>query len=419
MTNTIEQPQATTMYASRMMTLATIKALPIDCLNDRQPMLVDLLVSIVNYETDDGHCTDGNLYVSSQDYWKTLLAAAKDCGFEFLGNGFFSAAFKHEMLPQKVIKIGFKKEDSGATYAAWCRMNQGRIGVPVIHGIARHAGCYSVVLDELTALSYDDSASKAYKQYGLALSTIGGTDADFWDDFSMDLKQTVHDIRAFFKDIASFDLHIGNVMVDRNSNIVITDPVSYTHGLERDEFKVDAEELLCEIEALAMKRVVERCKRRRARRVQLASTRFKAEGKRLRKRKAVRKARLAQIDLGELDAPELQPANIVHAMDAGQMIERNKFIQGQLRQRRFVPMFEQDFGQLEMQARQFFVADSLRWRMPKEGLLVDPRGRMFHDEILMELKEPQPPRGLTKAPNWIHQGVRNMRAKVARWIDIH
>lgn len=418
MTNT--EPTAITMYASRMMTLATIKALPIDRLNERQPMLVDLLVSIVNYETDNGSLTEGCRYVSSQDYWKTLLSAAKDCGFEFLGNGFFSAAFKHEMLPQKVIKIGFKKEDSGAAYAAWCRMNQGRIGVPVIHGIARHAGCYSVVLDELTTLAYGDR-SKAMTQYNLALATIGGTDADFWDDFSMDLKQTVHDIRAFFKDIASFDLHIGNVMVDRNGNIVITDPVSYTHGLERDEFKVDAEELLCEIEALAMKRVVERCKRRKERRVRLGSTVFKAEGKRLRKRKAARKARKAQVmaELEELQAPEMQPANIVHAMDAGQMVERNKFIQYKLKGRRLVPMFEHDFGRLEMQARQFFVADSLRWKMPKDGLLVDPRGRMFHDEMLMELKEPQPPRGLTKAPNWIHQGVRNMRAKVARWIDIH
>lgn len=408
MTNT--EPTAITMYASRMMTLSTIKALPVDRLNERQPLLVDLLVSIVNYETDNGSCTDGNLYVSSQDYWKTLLAAAKDCGFEFLGNGFFSAAFKHEMLPQKVIKIGFKKEDSGAAYAAWCRMNQGRIGVPVIHGIARHAGCYSVVLDELKVLAYGDRCI-ATKQYNLALSTIGGTDVDFWDDFSMDLKQTVHDIRAFFKDIASFDLHIGNVMVDRNGNIVITDPVSYTHGLERDEFKVDAEELLCEVEALAMKRVVERCKRRRARRVQLASTRFKAEGKCLRKRKA----RLAQIDLGELNVPELQPANIVHAIDAR---PANKFIQYKLRGRPLVPMFEQFERQLKQVERQFFVADSLRWKIPKEGLLIDPRGRMFDLEMLKE-PQPQPPRGLTKAPNWIHQGVRNMRAKVARWIDIH
>lgn len=135
------------------------------------------------------------------------------------------------------------------------------------------------------------------------------------------------------------------------------------------------------------------------------------------KRKAVRKARLAKIDLGELDAPELQPANIIHAMDAR---PAHKLIQYKLRGRPLVSMFERDFKRLE---RQFFVADSLRWKMPKEGLLVDPRGRMFHDEILMELQaglqEPQPPRGLTKAPNWIHQGVRNMRAKVARWIDIH
>lgn len=55
----------------------------------------------------------------------------------------------HELLPGRVIKVGFKKEDSGAAYVAFCRMHQGRVGIPNVYHVARHAGCYTVVLDEL------------------------------------------------------------------------------------------------------------------------------------------------------------------------------------------------------------------------------------------------------------------------------
>lgn len=245
--------------------LDAIKALPISMLDKRQPLLIDLLVDIVNHESSDGDDTEHHSGCESQCYWPTLKMYAQDVGFKFLGAGHFSAAFEHEMLPERVIKVGFKKEDSGAAYAAWCRMNQGRVGVPTIHAIARHAGCYTVVLDKLT--EYDNADSEVVNAYyDLASSTLYGRDMEIWDDFSMDLKQTMWDIRAFFKDIASFDLHRGNVMIDSNGELVITDPVSWTNEdkVSRDKFQIDADELLAEIEEAAHTEMIGRCKARKA-----------------------------------------------------------------------------------------------------------------------------------------------------------
>lgn len=255
-------------FGSRIHTaLDVIKNLPIDALDERQPRLVSLMADIVNHETSDGGGTDHHSDCESQDYWNTLMIYTRDVGFKFLGAGHFSAAFKHDLLPGKVIKVGFKKEDSGAAYAAWCRMNQGRVGVPTIHAIARHAGCYTVVLDELR--EYDCAESTMLNDYyDLASSTLYGRDVDIWDDFSMDLKQTMWDIRAFFKGIASFDLHSGNVMVNSKGELVITDPVSWTNEdkVSRDKFQIDAEELIAEIEAAAHEEAIERCRNRKAKR---------------------------------------------------------------------------------------------------------------------------------------------------------
>ncbi len=136
-------------YTDMQERLDVIRNLPICELDKRQPLLAALIADIVNAETSDGDDTDSDWGLERQDYWQTLKIKAKDAGFNLLGNGHFSAAFKHELLPGKVIKVGFKKEDSGAAYVAFCRMHQGRVGIPNVYHIARHAGCYTVVLDEL------------------------------------------------------------------------------------------------------------------------------------------------------------------------------------------------------------------------------------------------------------------------------
>uniref|UniRef100_A0AAU6SH91 Serine/threonine kinase n=1 Tax=Escherichia phage RCF TaxID=3141436 RepID=A0AAU6SH91_9CAUD len=82
--------------------LEAIRNLPIERLNERQPMLVALAAAIVNAETQDGQLTQakGNWGLESMDYWQTLAERMRDVGFVKLGNGHFSAAYEHALLRQ-------------------------------------------------------------------------------------------------------------------------------------------------------------------------------------------------------------------------------------------------------------------------------------------------------------------------------
>lgn len=253
-------------YTDMQARLDAIRNLPICELDKRQPLLVALIADIVNCETSDGDDTDSDWGLERQDYWQTLKIKAKDAGFNLLGNGHFSAAFKHELLPGRVIKVGFKKEDSGAAYVAFCRMHQGRAGIPNVYHVARHAGCYTVVLDELEPCQrrwnaeHDRYADLAYCSVECGYAPEGHHEKD------LPFIETCQMIRKFFYGIASFDMHSGNIMFTKDGQPVITDPVSFSHDRERESFSLEPEELLAEIEQIAHDKMIERCKRNKAKR---------------------------------------------------------------------------------------------------------------------------------------------------------
>ena len=254
--------------------LEAIRNLPIERMNERQPMLVALVAAIVNAETQEGQLTaaKGNRSLEDMDYWQTLAERMRDVGFIKLGNGHFSAAYEHALLPGKVIKVGFKKEDSGAAYAAFCRMNQGREGIPTVYDIQRHAGCYTVVLDYLNPLNdwcYDES-DKVHHHFKAAREIIEDDCFDTAEEYQISdgFIETCKDIRKFFLGIASFDCHRGNMMKDQMGRLIITDPVSFSADdkLKPGEFHCDPDELIAEIEALRAQEAIDRCKARKARR---------------------------------------------------------------------------------------------------------------------------------------------------------
>ena len=254
-------------YTDIQARLAIIKSLPISELDKRQPLLVALAADIVNGETCDGNDTDGSNGLEYQDWWHSLGYLMRDAGFRMLGNGHFSAAYSHEMLPGRVIKVGFKKEDSGAAYTAFCRMHQGRAGIPNIYHVARHAGCYTVVLDRLH--SCDRYANNVHANHASAarefIECTGGDVNEYAQFVSMEFIETCKMIREFFYGIASFDMHSGNIMFDENDVAYITDPVSFSHDREREDgFPLDPEALIAEVEAIANERIIERCRNRKA-----------------------------------------------------------------------------------------------------------------------------------------------------------
>lgn len=269
--------------------LDVIRNLPICELDKRQPLLVELLADIVNYETSDGDDTDSDWGLERQDYWQTLKIKAKDAGFNLLGNGHFSAAFKHELLPGRVIKVGFKKEDSGAAYVAFCRMHQGRVGIPSVYHVARHAGCYTVVLDELEPCQRREN--DAHDHYAdLAYYFVEGeSDPEDYAEADQSFIETCQMIRKFFYGIASFDMHSGNIMFTKDGKPVITDPVSFSADRDREPFSLEPEELLAEFEQIAHDKMIERCKRNKAKRDpngELRIARRKANKERRARRKA-------------------------------------------------------------------------------------------------------------------------------------
>ncbi|UUB18475.1 serine/threonine kinase [Salmonella phage vB_SalS_PC192] len=254
-------------YTDIQARLGIIKSLPISDLDKRQPLLVELAADIVNGETCDGNDTDGSNGLEYQDWWHTLGALMRDAGFRMLGNGHFSAAYSHEMLPGRVIKVGFKKEDSGAAYTAFCRMHQGRAGIPNVYHVARHAGCYTVVLDRLKSCDDDNDDHVAFADLARYFVELDCHDASDFAPGDYEFIETCKMIREFFKGIASFDMHRGNIMFDDNDVPYITDPVSFSHDPEReDSFPLDPDALIAEVEAIANERIIERCRNRKAKR---------------------------------------------------------------------------------------------------------------------------------------------------------
>ena len=275
------------MYETIRASLETIRNLPICELNQRQTMLVALIADIVNYETDNGSLTQaaGNKALEHQGWWNTLACMMKDAGFNRLGNGHFSAAYEHTLLPGKVIKVGFKKEDSGAAYVAFCRMHQGQAGIPVVYDVQRHAGCYTVVMDKLLpieGLSYKHNEHMELEALWGYVDTAVYTSEKTWhehvklckaqgcwpefSEYDLAVIETCRKIHKFFYGIASFDMHRGNAMMDANGRLVIIDPVSFT-AVDSPISKCDAidpDALIAEIEFLATQQVIEKAKRRKA-----------------------------------------------------------------------------------------------------------------------------------------------------------
>lgn len=247
--------------------LDAIKALPMTRLNERTGMLVALLAEMVDNETSEGEGTELNVALEGQDWWQTLNELTKDAGFKRLGNGHFSAAYSHPLLPNKVIKVGFKKEDSGAAYVAFCRMHQGRPGIPNIYDVQRHAGCYTVVLDELQEC--EQYGNDEHEKYADMARDIIEHDSQHYDDLTgwdAEFVETCKEIRKFFNGIASFDMHSGNIMFTRGGVPYITDPVSFTQNKEKT-LSIEPEELLKEIEELAAEALLEKAVLRHARKV--------------------------------------------------------------------------------------------------------------------------------------------------------
>ncbi|MGX7894963.1 hypothetical protein [Tsuneonella sp. HG222] len=172
---------------------------------------------------------DLTTHISKQTVLNPLIDLMADDGWAFMGSGFFAAVFVKGGL---ALKIGFKVNDTGGMYAAWCRAHQGTPGVPTVYSITKFTGCYVVLTRRYDAidkawLNEDDvncvpSLAEEFDALSDALNR-----GKNWGIARFDTVKTAIAIRDFFQGIADFDLHESNVMLDHAGDIMITDPISH------------------------------------------------------------------------------------------------------------------------------------------------------------------------------------------------
>ena len=144
-------------------------------------------------------------------------------GWSVAGNGHFSVAYVKDKL---CIKLGFKSEDSGAMYAAFCRDNKGLKGLPDVLDMQHHGRhSYTVVMPALKPLDGPKKAALSNAWMSDGGRTIGPNVMRLLRSWGVDAAGIR--IRSFFNGVATMDLHGDNVMQDDAGNFIITDPVSF------------------------------------------------------------------------------------------------------------------------------------------------------------------------------------------------
>lgn len=177
------------------------------------------------------HPVDLNKWINKQDILAPLIDAMAESDWEYAGSGFFSAVFVKGGL---ALKIGFKVNDTGAMYAAWCRSNEGKAGVPKVYSLTKFTGCYVVLTRRYETLDkawidpdHDHFIPEMAEEFGCIQGAINRGDRVVLHN-RFDTVQTAADIRTFFEGIVDWDLHKGNVMLDSETGeLVITDPISH------------------------------------------------------------------------------------------------------------------------------------------------------------------------------------------------
>ena len=174
------------------------------------------------------------------DYARDAVDLCTGTAFDYLGGGYFSIVVSHPELEGYAIKVGLKKEDSGATYAAFCRDRPNKFYPKILH-IESCANAYFVILPKYVSMEDYDGCSDFVNMFLDWVEDDKFTDRSFqhlpskqeaWDRvYGEGCTDAARAIVRFFKDIARLDMNKKNVMFDPiGMHVVFTDPVSFTRN---------------------------------------------------------------------------------------------------------------------------------------------------------------------------------------------
>lgn len=121
----------------RKLELALLKSSPDATKSLHTARLVEAYkIGLVRYSESSMYCSDAvdinespfpwsdfraTAGIDNHDWYPFVVESLYEAGYEVLGSGYFSLVVSPYDTPEIVIKMGLKKEDCGAAYAAFCR----------------------------------------------------------------------------------------------------------------------------------------------------------------------------------------------------------------------------------------------------------------------------------------------------------
>ena len=163
------------------------------------------------------------VYVEQQPIFGLLLRIMSMAGWTYSGSGFFSAAFYKGGLCIKVSLRG--SGDAAFDYLHWAKDNGHLAGVPKVYSIGEEAHVSIALMDRY------EGARHLLKRSSPAMDSFVCAE---YEDVKQALEnglsptfpsgETALAIREQFPK-GNYDMHHGNVMVDRDGGLVITDPL--------------------------------------------------------------------------------------------------------------------------------------------------------------------------------------------------
>lgn len=172
-------------------------------------------------------------------------------GWSYVGRGHFSLAVEHASRPDYIFKICCRTGDGYPEYATWCvsKFNDGtHVGlciphIPFVHRSLAHVRI--VPVQRLREIRSGDTADTALDDGELiyAVDAIGACMRDMlgrnvcdgWDGWevwevcgvSHKMQATLKAIMQSFKGLSGVDIHSGNVMLNADGEMILTDPLGF------------------------------------------------------------------------------------------------------------------------------------------------------------------------------------------------
>lgn len=173
----------------------------------------------------------------------TLAEYAMPEGWRYVGAGYFSLAVAHSSRPDYIFKICCRTGDGYPEYATWCvsKFNDGTHvdlcipHIPFVHRSLAHVRIVPVQrLAEIHggytngADIYDEElCGQVYMIqlyfYALLESTVYQDGVEFYVSHKM--QATLKAIVQSFKGLSDVDIHVGNVMLNDDGEMILTDPL--------------------------------------------------------------------------------------------------------------------------------------------------------------------------------------------------